>query len=218
MGSETAGAVALAAGAGVATFFSACAYALLPGYVGYYVSAAGDEDDVPIGGTLLRGLAACLGVVLVFAVLSVGIVLVGRSIEPVLDILEPAVGVALLTLGVAVLAGYDASVHMTLPERRTSLLGFVLFGGGYAVAGAGCVAPLFLAIVLRAVTFPPGQAVLVLGGYAVGFGALLRGATVAIGAGRRGLLDLLGQRRRLLDGAAGAALVVAGAWQLFVVV
>ncbi|UVE51651.1 cytochrome C biogenesis protein [Haloferax larsenii] len=215
---ETAGAATLALGASVATFFSPCAYALLPGYVGYYVSSVEDEPDAdtPVVGATVRGAAAFLGVVVVFAVLSAGILLLGRSIEPVLGVLEPLVGVGLLALGVAVLVGYSPDIHVQLPERRSSKLGFVLFGGGYAIAAAGCVAPVFLAIVLRAVTFPPGPALVVLGAYTVGFGGLLLGTTVAIAVGHRGLLDWLGRRHRYLDAVAGVVLVGAGIWQVVV--
>jgi len=34
-----------------------------------------------------------------------------------------------------------------LPKRRTGVFGFGLFGAGYALAGAGCVAPVFLGVV-----------------------------------------------------------------------
>lgn len=219
VGSATASAATFAFGAGVATFFSPCAYALLPGYVGYYVSAVDDDgsDEVPIGGALVRGLAAFLGVVVVFAALSVAILAVGRTIEPVLRLLEPVVGVALVALGLAVLLGDGPTVHVSLPERRTSILGFVLFGGGYAVAGAGCVAPLFLAIVFRSLTAPVEQAAVLLTAYTLGFGLLLLGATVAIAVGQQGLLDRLGDHRGLLDAAAGVALVLAGSYQLYAV-
>lgn len=211
---EVVGAASLAAGAGVATFLSPCAYALLPGYVGFYVQSSDEDEETPLAGAILRGLAAFAGVVAVFAALSVAIVLLGRSFQPVIDVLEPLVGVALVALGAVVVAGWRPGWHAALPARRTSVLGFGVFGAGYAVAAAGCVAPLFLAIVLRAVTFPPGPALLVLGAYALGFGVLLLGATVAIAVGRDALIRWLGERRSVLDTAAGLALIVAGIAQL----
>lgn len=226
IGPETVGATTLALGAAVATFFSPCAYALLPGYVGYYVSSARDEEaadegtprEAPLAGALIRGLAASLGVISVFATLTAAVLFVGRSVEPVLGLFEPLVGVGLLVLGGAVLVDYSPDIHLRLPERRSSVLGFAVFGAGYAIASAGCVAPLFLAIVLKATTFPPASTVVVLGAYAVGFGGLLVGATVAIAVGRDALLDRLGRYRGAVDTAAGVALVAAGGWQLAVVV
>ncbi|OLZ41137.1 hypothetical protein A6E15_09110 [Natrinema saccharevitans] len=55
---ERHGTVAFALGAGIAILFSPCAHALLPGYVGYYVVATGDETAPPLSGTLARGFAA----------------------------------------------------------------------------------------------------------------------------------------------------------------
>lgn len=231
IGPETASAAALALGAAVATFFSPCAYALLPGYVGYYVSAkeepigddttaadGGESTESLLSGALLRGVAAFFGVISVFAALTVGVLLVGRSIEPVIGMLEPLVGVGLVVLGGAVLLDYSPDRHVSLPQRRSSVGGFAVFGAGYAVAGAGCVAPLFLAIVLKATTLPPVSTVIVLGAYAVGFGGLLVGATVAIAVGRDALFDRLSRHRKAIDTASGVALVAAGGWQLLVVV
>jgi cytochrome c-type biogenesis protein len=209
------GFVSLAFGAGVATFFSPCTYALLPGYVGYYLSASDDQGNL-LFGAVLRGLGAVAGVAAVFGTLSAAVLLAQSFVEPVIDTLAPLVGVALLVFGVAVLLDRGPSWHVTLPERRTSVLGFALFGAVYAIAAAGCVAPLFLAIVARALTVPAGQAVLVLAAYTLGFGLLVLAATVAIAVGREALVDWLAGRRRLLDRVAGAALVLAGIGQLIV--
>ena len=225
IGPETAQTTVLALGAAVATFFSPCAYALLPGYVGYYVSAAEDDETAGDGGTssggvlagaLVRGLAAFLGVVAVFAALTAVVLVVGYAIEPVLGVLEPLVGVALLVLGLAVLSSYSLDLHVQLPERRSSVPGFAVFGAGYALAGAGCVAPLFLAIVLKTTTFAPVDTVVVLGAYAAGFGGLLVAATVAIAVGHDALLERFGRHQTAINTAAGVALVAAGAWQLVV--
>ena len=210
------GAATLAAGAGVATFFSPCAYALLPGYVGYYVAAVDDGEDPRLAGAIARGLAASAGVVAVIGVLAVAVLLVGGAVADYVDVLEPLVGVALVGLGLLVFAGRGPGWHMDLPARRRSVLGFALFGGGYAVASAGCVAPLFLAIVVRAATFPPAGSLLVLGAYAAGLGALLLGATVTIAVGHAGVVGRLTRHRRLVDRAAGVALVLAGIGQLIV--
>lgn len=216
-GTAVAATASLALGAGAATFFSPCAYALLPGYVGYYVSATSDEStDVPLASAIARGLAASLGVAVVFALLAVLILLLGPPMKFILTALEPVVGIALIGLGFAVLTSRGPTWHAALPQRRTSTTGFVLFGAAYAVAAAGCVAPLFLAIVLRALTYPAGDALVVLGAYATGFSVLMLGATVAIAVGRNALLKRVLDRRNLLERAAGVALVLAGIGQLVI--
>lgn len=208
----------LALGAGVATFFSPCAYALLPGYVGYYVSATSDDDVVPLTSAVVRGLAASVGVAVVFVALAALVLAVGRPMAGVLDALEPVVGVALVVLGLAVVTGHGPTWHTALPERRTDTTGFVLFGAAYAVAAAGCVAPLFLAIVLRALTYPAGSAALVVGAYAAGFGALMLAATVAIAVGHTALLERVRDHRDHLETVAGAGLVLAGFGQIAIAI
>jgi cytochrome c-type biogenesis protein len=213
-GVAVSGYVSVAFGAGVATFFSPCAYALLPGYVGYYASAAADDDRSVLAGSLLRGLAGLVGVVAVFGLVGLGVVLVRPVVEPAIRVLEPVVGLAFVVLGLAVALGRVPAVHVLLPARRTSIAGFTLFGAAYAVAAAGCVGPFLLAIVVRAVTLPPAAAGTVLGAFVLGFGSVFLAATVAIGVGRDALLSRFGSRNETLVRAAGVLLVLAGLGQL----
>lgn len=212
------GLASVAFGAGVATFFSPCTYALLPGYVGYYLSTTeGDGDGgQPLLGTVVRGLAAVVGVVAVFGAIGVVAVLARPVVEPAIRVLEPAVGLLFVLFGAAVLADRGPSWHVALPERRASVAGFAVFGAVYAVAAAGCVAPFFLAIVVRAFTLPPVGALAVLGAYAAGFGVLLLGATLAIAVGQDAVLGRLAGRDRLINRVAGVVLVLAGVGQLVV--
>ena len=206
---------AFAVGAGVATFFSPCAYALLPGYVGYYVASTGD-DDPPNAGIIARGLAATLGVFIVFAA-GIGItVAVGQSLGNVLPALEATVGIALVLLGVAVFARGSLPLHVALPKRRSSVFGFVAFGAAYAVAATACVFPLFLAIVIRSLSMAPAEAALVLGGYAGAFGSLMLGATVAAAAGHRLAAGRVAGGIERFVRLSGVLIALAGLGQLYV--
>jgi cytochrome c-type biogenesis protein len=213
------GVATVAFGAGVATFFSPCAYALLPGYVGYYLAASeGGKGRSPLVGAALRGLAAVVGVIAVFAGIGLAVLVARPVVRPAIGVLEPVVGVALVAFGVAVLADRGPSWHVSLPARRESVLGFAVFGAVYAVAAAGCVAPFVLAIVAEALTLSAGGAFLVLAAYTVGFAGLLLSATVAIAVGRDALFGRLANRQTLLHRTAGAALVLAGIGQLVLLV
>jgi cytochrome c-type biogenesis protein len=208
------GTVALAAGAGVATFFSPCAYALLPGYVGYYVAATGDRSP-PLSGVLVRGAAAAGGVLAVFAVLALAATAIGSALAPYLTAFELAVGVVLVLLGSLVLLDRGPRISVLLPRRRSSILGFVLFGALYALAAAGCVAPLFLAVVLQSLTFPVEGTIAVLGTYAGSFALLMLAATTVVAVGH----DLGSQVAGYADRAirlAGLVIVIAGFGQLWV--
>lgn len=212
---DLAGTVTFAFGVGVATFFSPCAYPLLPGYVGYYVSQADTDERRPVGGALVRGIAAGVGVLAVFGVLAGLAVAVGQAGFERLVLFEPLVGVALLVFGLLALAGRTPSIRISLPERRTSVLGFGLFGAVYALAAAGCVAPIVFPVFLRAITAPPVEAALVVGAYAGGVSLLMVAATVATGVGVAAGIERVAASAPYLKRLAGAVMVVAGLGQLY---
>ena len=206
--------VSFAVASGVATFFSPCAYPLLPGYVGFYVNQT-DADEVSIGGAGIRGIAAGIGVLATFGVLAGATVRVGHATLSKITVFESLVGGLLVAFGLLVVAGRSPSVTVPLPKRRASVLGFGLFGAGYALAGAGCVAPIFLAVIARSIALPADAAAVVVVTYAGVVAALLVATTVATGmglltnAGR--LAAYSGQLKRL----AGAVMVLAGVGQLY---
>lgn len=208
------GSVTFALGAAVATFFAPCAYALLPGYVGFYVASV-EGDDPPLGGALVRGTAAAVGVLLTFAVLSVAALAASSAVERTLPVVEPLVGVALVLVGVAVLRSGTLSLHVALPERRASVLGFGAFGAAYALAATACVLPLFLSIVVQTVAMPVADAALVLGTFAATFGTLMLGVTVATAVGRDLSAGLLADHVHRLTRLAGVVLILAGIGQLY---
>ncbi len=207
----------LAVGAGAATFFSPCAYALLPGYVAYYVAETGGERDrAPLVGALFRGGAATAGVLSVFVVLFGVAISLGEAIRDYLPTLEVLVGVTLIALGGAIVLGIDLSVHVELPERRSTVAGFFAFGVLYAVAAAGCVAPLFLSVVIDSITLPVYQSAVALGAYAGTFGALMLGVTVVTAVGHGVGTDIVAKHADRLVRAAGVVIVFAGIGQIYV--
>jgi cytochrome c-type biogenesis protein len=214
---ELYGTAVFALGAGIATFFSPCSYALLPGYVGYYAASVEDETP-PLSGVFARGGAAAIGVLGTFLVLSIAAVLASDFIERLLPAVELFVGVSLIGLGVAVLVGYTGSVHVSLPERRSSVLGFGLFGALYALAATACVLPLFLAVALQSLTLSKAGTAIVLGSYAVSFGALMIVATVATAVGHDALVGRVSERINVITRIAGVVLIVAGLGQLYLAV
>jgi cytochrome c-type biogenesis protein len=200
--------------AGVATFFSPCAYPLLPGYVGYYVNAV-DAEHASVAGAGVRGAAAAVGVLATFALLGGATAWVGHETLSGITVFETLVGGVLVAFGLLVALGHAPSLSLPLPKRRTSVLGFGLFGAGYALAGAGCVAPVFLAVVARAITLPTEAALLVLGVYGGTVAVLMTATTVATGVGlvsnATRVMAHAGRLKRL----AGVAMVLAGIGQLY---
>lgn len=200
--------------AGVATFFSPCAYPLLPGYVGFYLNQV-DAETVSIGSAGTRGIAAGIGVLAMFAALAGATVRIGNATLSNITVFESLVGGLLVVFGLLVVTGKSPSVSIPLPKRRSSALGFGIFGAGYALAGAGCVAPIFLAVIARAVTLPAGAGSLIVLVYAGTVAALMVATTVATGMGvltNPGRLMAYSGRLRQL---AGGVMILAGLGQLY---
>ena len=206
--------LSFAVASGVATFFSPCAYPLLPGYVGFYVNQT-DANEVSIAGAGTRGIAAGIGVLATFTVLAGATVRIGHSTLSNITVFESLVGGLLVVFGLFVLAGRTPSISVPLPKRRASVFGFGVFGAGYALAGAGCVAPIFLAVIARAIALPTEAAVVLLGVYAGVVAVLMVATTVATGMGLLTNAGRIMAHSGTLKRLAGAVMVVAGIGQLY---
>ena len=208
-------AIAFALFAGLTTFFSPCAFPLLPGYVAFYVSQT--DGETSLGGSISRGLVAGAGVLATFAVLLGLTVWIGHQTLERVTIFEALVGVVLVGFGVLVLVDRTPSISVALPKRRSSVLGFGIFGAGYALAAAGCAAPFFIGVVANAVSLEPAAAALVIGTYAGSVTLLMVSVTVATGmgllAGAGSLATHMGTIKRI----AGVVMVLAGVGQLYLV-
>ena len=204
-----AGTLAFALSAGVATFFAPCAYPLLPGYVGYYLS----RDEADLGGAITRGGAASLAALVVLAAIGGVLTLVSSRIASQLALLEPVVGGALVVFGLLMFTGRAPSLHVVLPEYRSSVAGFGIFGAVYGLAAAGCVVPIFLGVVAQSLALPTTQAALSLGAYAAAAAFPLAIVTVlaALGGDRiRSLSKYVGSVQRF----AAVVMIAAGLWQI----
>lgn len=204
-----AGTLAFAVSAGLATFFAPCAYPLLPGYVGYYLT----QDDAALAGAFARGAAASVGALVVLGGFGLLLLSAGQRLVSNLAVVEPVIGALLVVLGLAFLVGRGPSLHVLLPERRASVAGFGLFGGVYAVAAAGCVVPVVLGVLSQAVMLPPAQALVVLAAYAGAVAFPLAGVTLLSAVGSdafRGLNRHLGSIQRV----AALVMIAAGFWQI----
>jgi len=208
------GEAAFAFGAGIATFFSPCVVALLPGYVSYYVATV-DGESAPLSGSVARGVAASGGALGTFAVLSAVALVAGTALERLLPIVEPLVGVLLIAMGGLVIWKGALSLTVALPRRRSSVLGFGFFGAVYALAATACVLPLFLSVTVVSLDLAVGGTALVLAAYAAGFAVLMLASTVAVAVGQEAVLDRFTGHAGTLTRVAGVVLVLAGFAQLY---
>ncbi|WP_435194460.1 cytochrome c biogenesis CcdA family protein [Natronomonas sp. EA1] len=208
--------VGFAFSAGVATFFAPCAFPLLPGYVAYYLGR-GDGDASLARAARVGGLAS-LGFLLVYGAIAAVVSTFGVSALADIALLEVVVGGLLVGLGVAMVTGRFSVEGIQLPVRNRSSGDFLLFGVVYALAAAGCTAPIFVGILFVATTGTALGAVAVLGAYAAGMVSLMLGVTFLSALGRDSLLRLLSRESGRVTRVAGALLALAGLAQIYLYV
>ncbi len=211
--------IALAFGAGLVATVNPCGFAMLPAYVSYFVGL-GDERETGGADALRRALV--VGGVMSLAFLAVfglfGLVISAgfRAVIDWIPWLALLVGVAVVALGLAMLAGFELVV--TLPKAAQAGQGrglrtVFVFGASYATASLSCALPVFLSVVATQLTTAD-----LLGGiatflsFAVGMSLVLVALTLALALGRQSLVRGLRRAVRFVNRAAGAILVLAGGY------
>jgi cytochrome c-type biogenesis protein len=207
----------LAVAAGTLAALNPCGFALLP----VYLSALVVGDDAPSRGrAVARALVTAASITAGFAVVFAGF---GLALVPVAGVVQRhlpwftiALGLALLPVGVWLLAGRAIpSVRWSRPgpALRRSAVAMAAFGAAYALASLGCTIGPFLAIVVS--SFRAGSTadgILLLLAYAAGMGLVVGTAALAVALAHA---EALGRVRRLapvVSRAGGAVALVAGAY------
>jgi cytochrome c-type biogenesis protein len=206
--------------AGVIAFFSPCALPLLPSYITYYLGLDTDkkESNVKTKNSLLKGFVGgvlcALGAILTLLLIGAGISSLGEAFSPYMGMFEPAVGIILIILGVFILLGKGFSFGIKTNIRGrgyTSLLGY---GALYSLAASGCVAPLFVGVILEALTKNFWQGFALFIAYAIGMAILLIIITVLVATAKSALVNRMRGAVKYTKPLAGTVAIVAGVFLL----
>lgn len=203
--------------AGMLATVNPCGFAMLPGYLALVVAG---EAEASRPAMLGRALAASglmtLGFVAVFGAFGVISAPVAGSVQQWLPIVTIVIGLALVVLGVLLLAGNPLTVLLPKPARGaptrriTSMFGY---GVAFAVASLSCTIGPFMAaagVALRGGDLGGGVTAFV--AYALGMGLVV--AVLAVAAALASNAVATGIRRLLpyVGRIGGALLVVTGAY------
>lgn len=212
--------------AGVVASVNPCGFAMLPAYLGLYLSGPKGQER----GALLRleravlvGGAVTAGFVLMFALVGVPIGLGARGIVDVFPWVGLAIGVLLTAAGAYLLSG--GKLYTNLAVRISSrvgnpanngIRGYFTFGVAYGTASLSCTLPIFLAVIggtFTADTFLDSLLQFLL--YGLGMGSVILVLTVGMAVFEGAMV---GGLRRLLPhvGAVSAVmLLVSGAFIVY---
>ena len=204
--------------AGMLATVNPCGFTLLPAYLSYYLGRADDEGETPTSTALLRavGVGASLtaGFLLVFGIMGVIWSSISSSIADHLPWFTVVMGIAVVVLGIAMLAGFEPVVR--LPKLQVGKGGqeawsTFLFGISYAIASLSCTLPIFTTVLSTSFSssFVVGVRTFVI--FGLGMGALVTLLTLAVALAREGLVRNLRRIVPLFGRISGALLVITGA-------
>ncbi len=171
--------IAFAFSAGMVAFFSPCSFPLFPAYISYYLglketSPRKDQATSVLKKGILGGIACAVGAILTLSLIGFGVSTFGGAITPHIPKMELIVGTILVVMGVLMLPGVPLGFRTkTKAGTRKGYESLFGFGALYALATAGCVTPIFIEVVLRAIMsgFIGGMAIFL--SYALGLSLLL---------------------------------------------
>jgi cytochrome c-type biogenesis protein len=206
-------------GLGMVATVNPCGFAMLPAYLSYFLGLEGAPADVPRAGVAraVRVASAVAGGFLaVFALAGALVELTSLPVYEHAPWISVAIGIGLLALGIAMLAGFELSVRIPRLDRggreRTAGSMFV-FGVSYAIASIGCTLPLFLGAVAGTISADSVlDGVLVFGVYGLGMTLVLVALTVTMALARTSLLHLLRRAQPYVGRVAGGLVALAGAY------
>ncbi len=229
----------VALGAGVASFFSPCAFPLLPSYFSFYQNLNLEEQPKQDGPrqALRLGLSAASGVIsfdlglgAIIAVLSAGVAQ-GLSITdgtPNAGVItfRFGLGVLLLLLGFGQLRGWnlkprfvDPFIYRTRPQRAGRLgpaRTLYLYGLGYTAAGIGCTGPILAgltAMALSAGGFRSAAISFVI--FSLTMGMLMFVVSLIVAASRQNLLKRIKVVSPVIKRASGVLLILVASFQIY---
>ena len=206
---------------GMVATINPCGFAMLPAYLSYFLGL--DDDSDTSESAVLRAIGVSLvvtaGFVTVFTVIGVLVNAAAAPIQENVPFATLVIGIALVALGIAMLAGFQPVLALPKLERggnRRTLWSMFVFGVSYAIASLSCTLPLFLVAVtgvFSSDSFIQGLAAFV--AYGLGMGLVLTALTVALALARQSLVRRLRNSLRYVHRISGGLLVAAGLFLVY---
>ena len=222
---------ALAAIAGVASFFSPCSFPMLPGYMAFFLTLdSKDAARMSKRRAVLSGTLSSLGIILVYGIIAGVLVLIGAAAVAVIPPLQAIVGGLLILMGIVMFTAiqynwlvnpFRALRHRIFPKwtpnAATTVQGKLFsYGVGYGAAGFGCVAPPFIAAILNATVIGgPAAGAMVLGVYAGVVIGLMAAITLTLATVGQAAVKKMNRYTEVIKKVSAAVLIVAGAYLIY---
>ncbi len=185
---------------GMVALINPCGFALLPAYLGFFLGLDDDEDERrsiirALNRSQVVGLSMSAGFLAVFGVLGLFLAgtITGLQESGWLPRITVVIGVALVGLGIAMFAGFQPMVSIPKLNKgggSRSIGSMFVFGVSYAIASLTCTIGIFLsAIGTGASGTSFGARLGSFISYGIGMGLLATVLTLAVGFGKKGIVN-----------------------------
>ncbi len=204
---------------GVLAAVNPCGFVLLPTYLMFFLGLEGsrphDTQRASLSRALRVGLATSSGFIAVFIIVGSISRLFTSAIERNAKYVSVVIGIALVVMGIAMLAGWKPRIITpNIATGRTRTFGSMfLFGIAYAVASIGCTIGFLTSVILGSINvhgFFSGLLSITL--YGIGMGAIVTALTVSLAFAKGGLLRVLRNGMRHLDRVSAVLVLLTGAY------
>ncbi|MEM9563669.1 MAG: cytochrome c biogenesis CcdA family protein [Actinomycetota bacterium] len=185
---------------GMVALINPCGFALLPAYLGFFLGLEEDEDEKrsiirSLNRSQIVGLSMSAGFLAVFGALGLFLAgtITGLQESGWLPRATVVIGVALIGLGIAMFAGFQPLVSIPKLNKgggSRSVSSMFVFGISYAIASLTCTIGIFLSAIgtgASGASFVERFGSFV--SYGIGMGLLATVLTLAVGFGKKGIVN-----------------------------
>lgn len=213
-------------GAGMVSAANPCGFAMLPAFLGLFLSGSSERTEHPLARlrrALIVSAAVTAGFVLLFGIVGLTISAGARSLAVGFPWLGLATGALLILAGAWMAAG--GTIYASLGERLSAPLArvggegpgrYFTFGLAYGLASLSCTLPIFLAVLgstLTLATLPDTVLQLVL--YGLGMGLVIALLTLSIALFQNALVNTIRQAVRYIAPVSSVLLLLAGSYIVY---
>jgi cytochrome c-type biogenesis protein len=217
--------------AGIISFFSPCAFPMLPAYLSYYlgINKLDLENDTNknriihiLKDGLIGGLVCATGAITVFIFFGIFVSFFGNTVKNIVRdqiiSMNLIVGLFLIILGVIMFSqlNFNQIFKIKKAPKIKGYTGLFLYGILYSLVAAGCVAPLFVGVITRAfITNSFLEGLLVFLSYSFGLAIFLIISTLLIASAKEAIIKKMNRLVPYIQRAGSVILIVVGIWLIY---
>lgn len=201
--------------AGFFALFSPCGFPMLPGYVGYYLGTRSY-----IGKPIIEGIVCCSGLLAIFSLVGILASVFSSLITAYVPVLEFIAGIVTFLMGFVLLTKLELPqlpipVHVLKAPKQRGFAGLFVYGCLYGLATLNCSAPIFLSILVLAISGGAVKALTSFVVYALGMGLPLILITVILAVTKETVCKEVTKLTPTIQRLAGLILIIVGSYLIY---